>query len=552
MKSFENEIYAYALENALEFGKTKEGIVLPKLFQHGLKKEMIGEVLPKIKEIVALVNQASAGEKQTLFENYKKFLAEKMVQREGLPELPNVHGKPVLRMAPFPSGPIHIGNARTFLLNAIYGEQYNGKVLLVIDDTIGSEEKQPIKPGYELIPEALDWLNVKYKKPIIYKSDRLEIYYKYAKQLIRKDKAYVCGCSSENLRDNRLKMRACGCREFPVKTQLERWEKMFESKEGDYTLRIKTSMQHKNPAFRDRVIFRICERNHYRVKKKYKVWPLLDFSWAIDDHLLKITHIIRGKELRIEGEMQNYIWEIFKWKAPEMIYNGLMKLEGVEGKLSKSKSQKEVVSGKYIGWDDPRTWSIHSLKKRGITSEAIREFIEKIGLTEKEIVVPIDDLYAINRRIIDKIAKRFFYVENPVEIVLKNSPPKVKETCAKIHPEKDEMRILKLSKKLSVSLKDFNNFKGNEVRLMHLFNVKLDKEAEFIDEENKSEVRKIHWVGKGVKVKILMPTTTYSYGVAEENIKKLKKGEMVQFERFGFCKFQGVEKGEYVFWFTHN
>jgi glutamyl-tRNA synthetase len=552
MKKFDNFIWAYALENAVIHGSAKEGSVLPKLFVQGLEKEEIKKIMPLVKEIVEKVNSLSEEVKEEEFEKFKKYLHEKPKQREGLPELPNVKGKPVLRMAPFPSGPIHIGNARTFLLNALYAENYKGKVLLVIDDTVGSEEKKPIKEAYKMIPEALEWLGVKYKKPIIYKSDRLKIYYKYAEDLIKKDKAYVCSCSSEELRENRIKMKECSCRQFPVEMQLERWKKMFKAKQGDYILRIKTSMQNKNPAFRDRVLFRISDRAHPRTGKKYKVWPLLEFSWAIDDYLLKITHVIRGKELMIEGEMQKYIWDIFSWKAPELIYNGLMKLEGVEGKISKSKAQKEVESGEYSGWDDPRTWSIQSLKRRGILPDSIREFIEKIGLTDKEIMVPIDNLYSINRKNLDAQVNRYFFVENPVEIKIKGAPNEVKETTAKLHPDKREMRILKMDrgKKVKVALKDFNDLKNKEVRLMHLFNVKLGEESEYIGEEKES--KKIHWVGKGVKTKIMMPTGIYTSGVAEENIKNLKEGEIVQFERFGFCRFDKKEKNEYVFWFAHN
>ena len=175
-----NEIYAYALENALIHGKAIEGVVLPKLFQHGLKKEEIGKVMLKIKEIVSKVNSMDLKDKEKLFESYKKFLKEKVEKEKGLKELPNVSKKMVFRLAPFPSGGLHIGNTKTYLLNALYAEKYKGKIILMIDDTIGSEDKQIAIEAYSLIPEAFKWLGVNYKKPILYKSDRLEIYYKYA------------------------------------------------------------------------------------------------------------------------------------------------------------------------------------------------------------------------------------------------------------------------------------------------------------------------------------------------------------------------------------
>ena len=551
-----NEIYAYALENALIHGKAIEGVVLPKLFQHGLKKEEIGKVMLKIKEIVSKVNSMDLKDKEKLFESYKKFLKEKVEKEKGLKELPNVSKKMVFRLAPFPSGGLHIWNTKTYLLNALYAEKYKGKIILIIDDTIGSEDKQIAIEAYSLIPEAFKWLGVNYKKPILYKSDRLEIYYKYAEEIIKKGRAYVCSCSQEILRDNRAKGIECGCRQMPKNIQLKRWKEMFKAKQGDYILRLKTSMRDPNPAFRDRVLFRISDRTHPRTGKKYRVWPLLEFSWAVDDHLLGITHIIRGKELMIEGEMQKFIWDVFGWEHVEMIYTGLIKLGGIEGKLSKSKAQKEVRSGEYSGWDDPRTWSVQSLKRRGILAESIREFVEEIGLNQNDISVPIDSLYAINRKKLDSKADRYFFVEEPIKIEILNLTENIekKEANIKVHPEKNKMKKVKIGKEIFVSMKDFVKFKGKEVRLMHLYNVLLNRKTKFTSEENKQEIQKIHWVSNGLKTKVMMPDGIYVKGIAEDNIKSLKLGQVIQFERFGFVRFDKLNKNtkEYEFWFAHN
>ncbi|PIN94422.1 glutamate--tRNA ligase [Candidatus Pacearchaeota archaeon CG10_big_fil_rev_8_21_14_0_10_30_48] len=553
VKDFSNEIMAYALANALEHGSAKSGVILPKLFKHGLKKEQIKDFISVIEEIVKLVNAMPKAEMEKKFGDFEKYLAEKEVHEDkGLPELKKISKKMVFRLAPFPSGALHIGNMKTYLLNALYAEKYKGKIILVIDDTIGSKEKAIVLEAYSLIPEAFDFLKVKYGKPIIYKSDRLEIYYKYAEKIIEKGKAYVCTCPQELMRENRAKGISCACRMLKTKEQLARWKKMFSMKEGEGVLRLKTDIKHKNPAFRDRVLFRISDREHVRVKDKYRVWPLLEFSWAIDDYLLKITHAIRGKELMMEGEMQKYIWDIFGWRGPEFIYTGLIKLEGIGGKLSKSKSQEEVYSGKFEGWEDPRTWSVQSLAKRGILAESLREFVEKIGLNQKEIVVPIDDLYAINRRKIDAIANRYSFVENPVKIILDKKLPK--EIKVKIHPEKKSLKTISLGDELFVTKKDFEDFKKKPVRLMHLFNVQLDKNAKFISEDNDPKIRKINWVSKGHKIKVLMPTGIWINGLAEEATNKLKDGEIVQFERFGFCKYHGKNRfnGEQEFWYTHD
>lgn len=548
----EKEILAYALRNALEFGKAVPEKILPKLFRHGLKKEQIKEIIPVIKKIVSEINSLPREKLEKIYNANKEHIPKKEEKPHDLSELPNVSKKMVFRAAPYPSGALHIGNAKTFILNALYAEKYNGKILLVMDDTIGSEQKPLTKESYDLIKEAFEYLKVKYAKPIIYKSDRLNIYYQYAEKLIKKDKAYVCYCPREKLRSNREKGIECSCRQFPTKIQLLRWKEMFKAEEGAATLRIKTSLQHPNPAFRDRVLFKISEREHPRVGKKYKVWPTLEMSWAIDDHLLNITNIIRGNDLLIETEMERYIWDIFGWKYVVTIHTGLVKLEGIGAKISKSKSQEEVKSGKFLGWHDPRTWSIQSLEKRGIKAEAIREFVKEIGLNKQNILLPVEALYAINRRMIDNEANRFSFVANPVEIEIKNKP-KINKIEVPIHPDKPELKEIKV-RKIFISREDFEKYKGEEIRLSHLFNIELDKkktEGKFISIENK-EIQKISWVSEFLQCRILMPDGNSVDGYAEETIKTLKYGERLQFERFGFAKLEKIGKEECEFWFTHK
>jgi len=546
------QIKIEALLNATKYnGKANPGSVLGQLIAKNPKlKDKAKELIKEIKKIVREVNKLSLKEQKKLLEQENVSLEEKKEKKEkSLPELEN-NKKVVMRFAPFPSGPLHIGNARTAIINNYYVKKYKGKLLLVIDDTIGSEKKQILKQAYKLIPEGLDFLKINYEKPIIYKSDRLELYYHYAEELIRKDKAYVCFCSSEKLRKDRKNKIECECRKKTIKENLEEWKNMLNNKykEGEAVLRIKTSMKHKNPAFRDRVIFRISQREHPRTGKKYKVWPLLDFSWAIDDHLLGITHIIRGKELMIETEMENYIWDIFNWKKPIVIHNGLLQIEGI--KLSKTKSREEVLSGKYIGWDDPRTFSLQSLKRRGFAPEAIRNFLLRFGLTQTEITAPIDILYSENRKIIDKKANRYFFIENPKKIKIKDAPKKIVKIP--LHPDFNRgYRILKTSDEFYIQ----DKIEKNKVyRFMHLFNFKNNK---FISEkmDKNLKAKMIHWLPvnkENVKVSVFMPDASIKKGLAEPSVRNVKIGEVVQFERFGFCKLDEIKNNEYVFWFTHN
>jgi len=437
-KIWKEKIHAYALKNAIEHnGKAIEGAVISSLFHEGLEKEEVKNIISEVKKIVFEVNSLSFQKQEEEFKKLEKDVSRREI-REGLPELPNVKGKVVLRIAPYPSGALHIGNARTLILNDEYAKKYKGKLLLVIDDTIGSEKKQIVPEAYKLIEEGVKLLSIKYSK-LIRKSERLEIYYNYAKKLIEKEKAYVCSCSAETLRKNRSEGKECSHRKQTARENLELWKKMFDKsiREGQYILRIKTSMKDKNPAFRDRVLFRICDREHPRVGRKYRIWPLLDFSWAIDDYLLGITHIIRGKELMIETEMEKYIFDIFGWKKPEFIHMGLLQFEGI--KLSKSKGQHEIKSKKYSGWDDPRTWSIQSLVKRGIQLEVLRKFLIELGINQNEISAPIDVLYSENRKALHELARQAKFKKGKGNIKVIMDDGKIIGGSSDIKPKKDEI-----------------------------------------------------------------------------------------------------------------
>ena len=543
------KILFLTLENAVKYdGKASFGAVVGHLLAEdsGLKRKM-KELSKVIQSTTLEVNDLTLDEQKAKLKEFG-YKEKKKEERVGLKNLPNVTGKVVMRMAPYPSGPLHIGNARTAILNDEYVRKYGGKLILFIDDTIGSKEKEIVKDAYKLIPEGLKWAGLKFDKKVYYKSDRLEIYYKYAKEIIKKGKAYVCSCNQEKLRENRKKGISCDCRSASVEETLKLWEKMFSMKEGKAALRIKTDMKHPNPAFRDRVLFRISERKHPKVGKKYKVWPLLDFSWAVDDHLLKMTHIIRGKELMIESDMERYIWKIFGWKPAQIIHNGLFQIEGV--KISKSKSSKEVKSGLFKGWADPRTWSLQSLEKRGILPEAIRNFVISMGLNQTEIVVPIDSLYSENKKLIDKKANRYFFIEDGKKIKIKDAPKIISK--APLHPDFPRRGSRKIKTNGEFYVQDKFE-KGKMYRFMHLFNF---KDGKFVSEkmDRSLNAKLVHWlpVSKDlVKVEIIMDDGKIKKGLAESNIKKLKVGEIIQFERFGFCRLD--KKGKvYVFYFAHK
>ena len=456
-------------------------------------------------------------------------------------------------MAPYPSGPLHIGNARMVILNDEYNKRYDGKLFLVFDDTIGSEEKFIVPEAYDLIKESLDWLGVKVYK-ILYKSDRVKIFYEYSEELIKKNAAYMCFCDSEKLRANRADGIECVHRKNSVETNLEEWRKMLEGKysEGQVVLRLKTNMKDSNPAFRDRVLFRVVDRDHPRVGKKHKVWPLLEFSWAIDDHLLGITHIIRGKDLMIEDQVEEFIWNVMKWKKATFIHHGLLQIE--ELKLSKTQSRKAIESKEFSGWDDPRTWSMQSLKKRGIQPQAIRNFVIKMGLSLADVIVPVEILYSENRKIIDSKANRYFAVLDGIPIKVWGAP-KINFVEANLHPdfpERGKRRITVNPEKIYIEKEDFKNFDDREVGLINLYTVRVCARAEFISKEIKFEDPKIHWVSdQHVKIKIVFPDGSVKEAKAEPDIMNAGEGDLIQLVRIGFCRVDKTGK-EMVLYFTHK
>ncbi|MGD0588331.1 MAG: glutamate--tRNA ligase family protein, partial [Thermoplasmata archaeon] len=315
--------------------------------------------------------------------------------RSEAPDFPEllgaVRGKVVLRMAPFPSGVLHIGNSRMLFVNQLYRERYNGKLLLVFDDTIGSAEKRIETEFFDLITGDCELAGVR-PDAVYYKSDRIPSFYPWARRVIDKGGAYVCRCPQELLGKNRVAGVACPERSQAVSETIEEWEKMLGGSygPGEAVLRLRTDMADPDPAFRDRVLLRISDIDHPRVGRKYRVWPMLEFSWAVDDIELGVTHVLRGKDLVMEDRMQRYIWDLLGIPGPPFLHWGILRVR--EAKVAKSKAYKEVRSGLYDGFADPRTWSLRSLVRRGISMDALRQFILSFGMSLADIEVPAETL----------------------------------------------------------------------------------------------------------------------------------------------------------------
>src|SRR3989344_2559894 len=282
-------VLKYALKNALDFGgKVNSNVVLGAVLKENpdLRKDVpaLRKEIDKAVEEVAKLKLPEIQKKIKLLA--PELLKEKKEEVEGpLKPLPDAKiGKVVVRIAPSPSGPLHIGHAYGTSLNYEYAKMYKGKFLLRIEDT---NPENINTPAYEMIPDDANWLTNNGVNEIIIQSSRLGIYYDYAEKLVQIGKAYVCTCNSEKWIEMKNQGEACKCRSLSIKENALRFAKLFnEYAEGEAVLRLKTDIKDKNPAMRDFAIMRIVEHVHPKTGKEQRVWPLMIFSVAIDDHEL--------------------------------------------------------------------------------------------------------------------------------------------------------------------------------------------------------------------------------------------------------------------------
>ena len=566
-----------ALINAVSHdGKARVGPVIGKLLAEKPKlKAKVKEITDLVKEVVEEVNRIPFNEqKRIVEENWPEALEKKPPEEEkGLPPLPNVekYKRVVTRFSPNPDCVLHLGSARAIILCHEYAKMYNGLFYLRFEDT-DPKGKKPRLEFYDAIREDLLWLGCKWDKEFI-QSDRLEIYYEHAERLLKEGKAYVCKCKKEEFRKRILGKQPCPCRDLPPEEQLERWQGMHNGTyaEGEAVVRIKTDLNHPNPAVRDWPALRIIDTEKYphpRVGSKYRVWPLYNFACGIDDHLLGITHIIRGKEHLTNMIRQRFMYRHFGWEYPEAIHYGRLKITGAY--LSKSKIVEGIRQGVFSGWDDPRLATLAALRRRGITPEAIRKLIVDVGPKTADVTLSWENLYAYNRKIVDPKANRYFFVHKPIELTVKevSKPYKAKLHLHPDHPERG-FRTLEVKPKnrkalFWISSDDLKLLEtGKVVRLMELFNVKIENVAvyavdaifhsESYEKARKMKAPLIHWlpINYGVPCKVVMPDATVAEGVAEKTCAKLKPGTTVQFERFGFVRIDSSNE-KLVAYYTHK
>lgn len=565
----------YALQNAVKFnGKANIGTVIGKVLAEKpeYKKEIkqIQTIAAAvIKEVNAFTIDQQKGQLAVLA---PELLEEKpKEEKTGLKELPNHPSgeKPTFRFAPSPSGPLHIGHAYIISLNYLYAKKYKGRFILRIEDT-NPENIYP--PAYELIEKDAKWLTQNHVTEIMVQSDRMELYYTHALRLLEEGHAYVCLCDAEEFRKLIQEKQACPCRENDTEENVQRWNSMIQTyKQGEAVVRFKTDVAHKNPAMRDFPILRINETEHPRQGDRYKIWPLMNFSVAIDDMDLGVTHALRGKDHADNAKRQEFIHNALKVDTPVPISVGRINfIGGVE--VSCTKTRAMIERGDFEGWEDIRLPFVGALRRRGYQPAAFQRYAMEIGISATDKTVDMEEFFkilnAFNKEQIDSVSYRYFFVADPVEVKIKNAPKK--HVTLDLHPDKKKGgRVFETNGSFYLAKDDVEKFDDNALyRLMDCLNFRKKKkeskgnneeEYEFVSEDYETYKKEgraiIHWLPKNkklVKVEVRLQDNSVVSGFGEEGIGELEVGAIVQLERFGFCRLDEVDGNVYKFWFGHK
>jgi len=563
------EIRKFALQNAFEHdGKTKDKIILSKIL--GKKPEFrskVKEIAGEISAIVEEVNKLSSSEQKSEIENnFPELLEVKEkpnLEKHTFPTLEGAEkGNVVTRFPPEPNGYPHIGHAKAAIINEEYVNMYGGKKILRFDDTNPENERMEY---YAAIKVGLDWLGIEYDI-IKNTSDDLQLLYEKGLEIVSSEHAYICTCKRDTISKNRREMNSCKCSQLDNDHNQERWHKMFEHyKQGEAVVRFRGDMKSDNTVMRDPILFRIIEAKHPLLGDKYRVWPSYDFAVAIEDSVDGVTHAFRSKEYELRNELYYSILDSLKLRKPRMDEFSRLEFNGMP--VSKRVLKPLIDNGKISWYDDPRLPTLEGLKRRGITPQAVRKFIQSLGFTKADTLAPFDALESFNRKIIDPDSIRLFMVNKPKKLKVKNLPSSFVELPN--HPTKDMgKRKMEIDENLYLSETDASDLNsGDHIRLIGLGNVKINKvgyelEGEYISDDMNVDYKKIQWIPQknSHQLKILIPKQLFVDGqyneqsleeihvYTEPHYLTLKEGDKIQFVRFGYCKKESQNQAI----FTHK
>jgi len=552
-----------AAENAIRHGgRAESGAVVGKMAAMRPDiRPLIRALAPIAAEICREVSALPSSEQEAMA-GEPEIRMKSEPEEMKLPPLPALerYGTIRTRFAPNPNSVLHLGSSRPAILSHDYAAQYSGKFILRFEDTDPRIKRSDLK-FYDYIREDLRWLGCTWDEEYI-QSDRMKIYYEYAEAAIKGGSAYVCTCSPERFRSFVLNSAACPCRGLDSEEQLKRFKMMVDGEypEGGAVLRVKTDLDHPNPAVRDWPAMRIIDpasHAHPRVGSDFRLWPLYNWASAIDDHLMGITHIIRGQEHTTNAVRQMYLYAAFGWEYPTTIHCGRLTLE--DGSLSKSEIERGIRERTFNGYDDLRLGTLVALRRRGIEAQAIRRLVYELGVKPSDAVISWDNLFSINRKMIDNVANRYFaIIESPVRLAVSDYPYPEVTVQLKKHPDRAETRPIRVERKglgleLWVERSDIERIgKGNAFRLMGLANAVITEvdpaNAKFTGNDV-SEARgkqHIHWlpISDHLELELVDRENGLQHGMIETNIASEPVGNHVQLERKFFAVVDAHEGGK--------
>ena len=439
-------------------------------------------------------------------ENVSKNFIEQFIDQD----IEEGHCKTVhTRFPPEPNGYLHIGHAKSILLNSGLAQKYNGKFNLRFDDTNPTKEKTEF---VEAIKEDIKWLGADWEDRLFFASDYFDQMYEAAVKLIKKGKAYVSDLSADEIREYRGTLTEPG-KEDPagsrsVEENLALFEDMKNGKfaDGEKVLRARIDMTSSNINMRDPVIYRVAHMTHHRTGDKWCIYPMYDFAHPLEDAIEGITHSICTLEFEDHRPLYNWVIdEVGKDMIPDKDEMPPRQIEFAKLYLTNVVTGKRYIKrlveeGIVDGWDDPRLVSIAALRRRGFTSESLKMFVELCGISKANSSVDYAMLEYCIREDLKMKRPRMMAILDPVKVVIDNYPEGETEYLEVVNNlENEELGVRKVpfSRELYIDREDFMEeppkkyfrmFPGNEVRLMNAYFVTCNS---FVKDEN-GVVTEIH------------------------------------------------------------
>ena len=439
-------------------------------------------------------------------ENVSKNFIEQMIDKD----IEEEHCKVVhTRFPPEPNGYLHIGHAKSILLNSGLAQKYNGKFNLRFDDTNPTKEKTEF---VEAIKEDIKWLGADWEDRLFFASDYFDQMYEAAVKLIKKGKAYVSDLNADEIREYRGTLTEPGKKDPSADRSVEENLALFEDMkngrfaDGEKVLRAKIDMTSSNINMRDPVIYRVAHMNHHRTGDKWCIYPMYDFAHPIEDAIEGITHSICTLEFEDHRPLYNWVIDEVgcdmipdkEEMPPRQIEFAKLYLTNVV--TGKRYIKRLVEEGIVDGWDDPRLVSIAALRRRGFTPESLKMFVELCGISKANSSVDYAMLEYCIREDLKMKKPRMMAILDPVKVVIDNYPEGETEYLDVVNNLENEAlgsRKVPFSREIYIDREDFMEeppkkyfrmFPGNEVRLMNAYFVTCNS---FIKDEN-GKVTEIH------------------------------------------------------------